>query len=473
MRTARAAQIAMIDGMSRTPRHQLIASMGLGKTGGLLLHAGALEFKLGRWPGMVVTAPLQVAFAWVKEIPLWRPDLRVSLVAGDRAKREKALAAEADIYILTYDNLPWLDEYMKGSWAERLGQLMVCDESTRVKNTRASFQTSAKGKKYLRADGGVQTNALAYHAADFQFWVNATGTPTPNGLLDLYGQYWYVDGGYRLGNSYSAFERRWFRVPNQYSDFAKPEPIPGAAEQIAALVADVTTVVKVEDYLEIAKPNFVDRYVELPEKARRVYTDMKARLKAEVEGKKVTAMTAAAKIVKLLQIASGFAYYRDEDEDPELNQTEELHAIKLDAIESILEETNEPLVVVYYFKSTLEQLKKRFKGRLRELDAKGQAQDDWNAGKIEILAMQYAKGSLGLSLQHGGRNICLMTPTYKADDYVQVLERLGPLRQMQSGYNRVVNVFRIMAANTLDRKVFDIVEDKQDVERAMVEMLSD
>lgn len=470
MRIAKPAQVAMINGLMRTPRHQLIASMGLGKSGALLMHAGGLEFHLGGWPGLCIVAPLQVALAWRREIPLWRPDLRVSLVAGDKKAREQALRTSADVYLLTYDNLPWMHEYVGGSWA-KFGEVMVCDESTRIKKTRASFQTSSKGKRFLRTDGGVQTNSLAMHAGDFPFWVNATGTPTPNGLTDLWGQYWYVDGGYRLGNSYTSFEQRWFRVPNQHSDFAKVEPLPGAAEQISALVADVTTVVRVEDYIDVAKPNVVDRYVELPEKARRVYREMKARMRAEVEGKQVTALTAAAKTAKLLQIASGFAYWRDEDLDPELNQCEELHAVKLDAVESILEETNEPLVVVYYFKATLEQMKRRFKGRLRELDAKGQAQDDWNAGKVEILALQYSKGSMGLSLQHGGRNICLLTPTYKADDYVQVLERLGPLRQMQSGYKRAVNVFRILASATVDRKVFDVVQDKQDVERAMVELL--
>lgn len=168
----------------------------------------------------------------------------------------------------------------------------------------------------------------------------------------------------------------------------------------------------------------------------------------------------------------GFVYYSDEFEDPDFRLCQELHTAKVDAVESILEETNEPLVVVYYHKASLEQLKKKFKNRLVELDKDGRAQDAWNAGKIELLAFQYKRGAMGLSLQHGGRNICLFAPTFVADDYAQVLERLGPLRQMQSGYNRVVNVFRIHAANTEDSRVYGVAEKKITAEQALIEMMN-
>jgi hypothetical protein len=187
----------------------------------------------------------------------------------------------------------------------------------------------------------------------------------------------------------------------------------------------------------------------------------------------VTAQSAAAKVSKLLQISNGFAYHRDEDIDPDLQLCTELHEVKLDDIESVLEETGEPLVVVYYFQANLEQLKRRFKKRLVELDKHGRAQDLWNAGEVEILALQYRKGAMGLSLQHGGRNIYLMTPTFIADDYAQVLERLGPLRQMQSGYNRVVNVFRCISRKSEDARVFAVAEGKIALETALVEMIRD
>lgn len=221
-------------------RAQLIGSMGLGKSGACLLHANALEFATGRWPGVVMTAPLQVAFNWVREIPLWLPGKRVSLIAGEAAERKAACHASADIYILTYDNLPWLHEYTNGVQWNALGTMMLCDESQRIKHTRASWQTSSLGKRYLRTDGGVQTNTLAKHAEDFQYWINATGSMRPNGLLDVWGQYWYLDGGARLGKSFTGFEEAYFRVPKRHTEFQKPEPLPGAMEEISRLVQDIT-----------------------------------------------------------------------------------------------------------------------------------------------------------------------------------------------------------------------------------------
>jgi SNF2-related domain len=472
MRLARQPQVDMLRGLRRAPRMQLVASMGLGKSGALLLNAASLSLHYGGWPGLLILAPLQVALNWRNEAPLWMPDKRLVLVAGAEAERKAALQQSADITVVTYDNLPWLHKHAPGDWSKMFGRVACCDESTRIKRTRASWQTSSLGKRWLRTDGGVQTNALAEHAGDFAHWVNATGTPTPNGMVDLWGQYWYLDGGQRLGGSYTAFEQRWFMVPNRHTEFAKPVPQPGAAEQIAQMVSDITVVAKVEDYYNVAQPNVVDRVVELPEKARRQYREMRSRMSTEVsKGKVISVQSAAAKNVKMLQAAAGFMYHRDEDLDPDLQLCEELHSAKLDAIDSILEETGEPLVVVYFFKATLQMMRKKFKNRLRELDDKGKAQDDWNAGKVEILAIQYSSGSMGLSLQHGGRNICLVSPTYRADDYAQILERLGPLRQMQSGYNRVVNVFRIIAAATEDARVFDVATGKLSWETAMINFI--
>lgn len=474
MRLARAPQRAMTQGLRRAPRMQLIASMGLGKSGALLMHAASLELHYGAWPGLLVLAPLQVALNWRNEVPAWFPRLRVRLLAGTEADRETALRQDADITVITYDHLPWLHERVPANWGYHFGRVCSPDESTRIKHTRASWQTSSAGKRWLRTDGGVRNNSLALHAADFDHWVNMTGTPVPNGLTDVWGQYWYLDGGQRLLNSYTQFEQRWFRIPTRHTEFAKPEPLPGAAEEISARVADITVVARVEDYFNVARPNVIDRFVELPAKARKQYTDMKARMTMEAEqGRLVTVQSAAAKNVKLLQIASGFAYYRDEDVDPDLQLCEELHTVKLDAVDSILAETSEPLLVVYYFKATLQQLQRKYKKRLAVLDDQGKVQDAWNAGKIEILAVQYSAAAYGLSLQHGGRNICMLTPTYIADHYAQVIERLGPLRQMQSGYNRMVNVFRVIADRTEDARVFDVAEGKLSAEQALIGFMAE
>lgn len=476
MRLPRKVQWDMIQGLNKTPRRQLIASMGCGKTGAILTHATGLEMLYGRWPGLVICAPLQVCYAWRNEVPLWRPDLKVNLICGSMAQRTAGIQNPGDVNVVSYDSLPWLAENGPADWSQAFGSMMVCDESTRIKMTRASWQTSSLGKKFLRTDGGVQTNALAKQNQHFSWWVNATGTPSPNGLTDLWGQYWHLDAGHRLGGSYTSFEQRWFRVPHRNSEFAKVQPLPGAEDAIAALVADITTVCRVEDYFDVAQPNVIDRFVELPPKARKAYNEMRNKMVTQIQDglkdQTITVHTAAAKVAKLLQVASGFMYHTDEEEDPDFRLCQELHTAKVEAVESILVETNEPLVVVYYHKASLEQLKKKFKNRLVELDKDGRAQDAWSAGKIEILAFQYKRGAMGLNLQHGGRNICLFAPTFVADDYAQVLERLGPLRQMQSGYNRVVNVFRIQAVNTEDARVYQVAEGKLTAEQALVGILN-
>jgi SNF2 family DNA or RNA helicase len=472
--TPRPAQRTMLAGLGRnSARHQLVGSMGLGKSGAVLCHAARMEFTTGKWPGVCILAPLQVAFNWRREIEAWLPGKRWSLVAGTAAQRQAALKADADIYLLTYDNLGWLHEYHPGAWSA-FGQLMVCDESQRIKNARVSYQKSSTGKVWLQTHhSGAQTGALATHAADFAYWVNATGSLRPQGLEDLWGQYWFLDAGARLGRSFTSFEERWFRKPTRGGDFAKPLPMPGAEAEIISLTQDITTVARVEDFYDLAEPNVIDRTVELPAKARSIYSSIKNTLAAELGGgKTVTAPTAASKITKLRAVSSGFVYHTD-DEDPDVRLCEFIHDAKANAVDSILKETGESLVVVYHFKAALEILQKKFKKRLHVLDDKGKAQDNWNAGRIEILAIQYERGSLGLSLQHGGRNICLVEPTYRGDSYAQIIERLGPMRQKQSGYNRTVNVFRILAEGTEDKRVFDVATGKITREQAYYEMLAE
>jgi hypothetical protein len=464
----------MLRGMARSHRHQLIANPGLGKSGAGLLQAASLEIHYGSWQGLVIIAPLQVAFNWLVEIPRWLPGKKVALIAGTKAQKVKALKTPADIYIVTYDSLPWLDENGPANWGV-LGRQVICDESTRLRGLRASWQTSSTGKKFLRTDGGVQTNALARHAQDFSHWVNMTGTPCPNGYENWWPQIWFLDAGARLGNSYSGFVDRWFYKPTQGSEFAKVMPLPGAEHEIAQRIADIVSVVKVEDYYDVAKPAVFDRHVELPDKVLKLYRQMRDKMYLEIEdgiqSQRISVQEAAAKVAKLNQIASGFVYHRDEELDPDLRMCEFLHDAKASAVASIIEETGENLVVFYHYQATVDILKKKFGKRLVELDKEGKVQDDWNEGKIEILAIQYQRGSLGLSLQHGGRNICFVEPTYRADDYEQAIERAGPLRQMQSGYNRVVNLYRVFTRGTAEERITQATLDKVSLQDLIVGLI--
>lgn len=462
---ARKPQLDMVRPLLSIPRAQLIASMGLGKTGAAITLASQTEALTGRWPGVLVLAPTQVALAWAREVPRWRPDLTVATMLGSAAQKRAALNVGGDITVANYEALQWLDKHGPADWSH-FGSICVADECTALRGCRSTFQTSSLGNVFLKhsKDAPVRASALADHAGQFNRWVNMTATPVPNGMLDVWGQYFFVDGGYRLGRSFTAFKDRWFMMPVRGGDFAKPVPLPGAVEEISRMVSDVTVVCKAEDYYTLDKPRIVNRTIELPTAARKAYADMKrtkaAELQTMLDTHTVTVQAAAQLRQKMLQIGAGWLYWRDDDLDPDLQQCTFLHDAKADAIESILNETGENLVVAYQHKAMLQILQKKFGKRLRTLDAHGKAQDDWNAGKVEILAIQYAAGSLGLSLQHGGRNICLVEPTDNAEHYIQILERLGPMRQMQSGYKRTVNVFRVMADQTLDQTVFDRTERK-------------
>lgn len=473
----RAAQLAMLDGLNARPRTQLVAGMGTGKTGALIVHACGTTLQYGRFPGMLVLAPTLVCLAWAREAPNWAPHLRVAVLVGSSEAKAAALRKGADIYVMNYEGLPWLHKHVNGNWGQ-LARIMACDESTRIKNTRASWRTSTKGKRYVQPNGGENNNALAKHVADFDYWINATGTVAPNGIGDLWGQYWYIDGGRRLGASYSDFEQRFLYNTAPFGEYPKYAPIPGAIEEVARLVGDVTTTVRTEDYYDLTAPFVVRRELPIPDKARRMYNEVSKQLKTELDtGVEVTVESASAKTRKLLQVASGFIYNRVVDEAAETVAVEitQLHTAKLQAIESILEETNEPLVVVFYHHGFAESLKAKFKDKVAVIDSTNftRVQDEWNAGGLRILAFQYAKGAYGLSLQHGGRNICFAEPTYMADHYAQAIERIGPMRQAQSGYQRTVNVFQLCAADTHDSRVFDVVVGKISVEQALTLAIRD
>ena len=397
------AQIAMVTGVARTQRHQLIGGMGTGKTGALLLHANSLQFQYGSFPGMFVLAPSLVCKSWAREIPHWLPHARVCLLLGSTEQKVKALQAGGDIYLMNYEALDWLDKYMAGSWGQ-LGKLMVCDESTRVNN--------------------------------------------------------------------SAPAR---------SDYPKLAPFPGAMEEVVKLVAPYTTTVRTEDFYDVGKPFASAREVVLPTAAMREYRKMKNQLTAEIQDglntRSITVDSAGAKVKKLLQMASGFVYARDEDDINEERAASAyvLHDAKVQAVESLLEESGEAWVLVYYHSACAVALKKKFKDRIAFIDDANfdDTMRKWDSGQIPLLAFQYSKGAYGLSLQHGGRNIVFFEPTYISDHYEQAIERIGPMRQAQSGYTRTVNVVDMIAADTEDARVFDVAKGKISLQDAITLMMRD
>jgi SNF2 family DNA or RNA helicase len=411
-------------------RCNLYAGMGLGKTVTTLTHLA----KSAELPALVI-APLRVARSvWPEEVAQWPHLARLTVqpVLGTSDERRAALKKRADIYTINYDNIPWLTTLCDSSWPFRT---VVADESTRLKGFRLN-------------QGTKRASALAQVAhARVKNWINLTGLPAPNGLMDLWGQQWFVDGGLALGRSFTAFRNRWFYPSPRGGQWVDWLPLPNAQREIEARMRATTMAIDARDWFDLKEPIVEDIWVELPPGARAKYRQMADDFFTQLEHGLVQAPNAAVKSGKLLQLANGAAYHED-------GSWSWVHDEKIEAVRSIVEEAaGAPVLVAYQFRSDLERLRKAFP-RSRVLDrADKTAEADWNAGRIGVLFAHPKSAGHGLNLQHGGNILVYFGQDWNLEDYDQILERIGPTRQMQSGYDRNVFVYHVLARNTLDAAV--------------------
>ena len=439
-----AYQGLIIDHALDTPRNNTWAGMGMGKTVSMLTALSVTQM-CETGPALVL-APKRVALhTWPAEQRKW--DHLACLgdvvpILGTAGERKAALKRDASVFTINYDNLPWLAEQFAGKspWPF---SCVIADESTRLKSFR--LRNGSRRAKAIAPFAHTQTRR----------WVNLTGTPAPNGLLDVWGQNWFVDGGSRLGRTFDAFKARWFTVVSENKalsgggTFSVPviKAAPWAQDDIGRALRDVTLTVDPKDYFDLREPIVREIEVELTPKARGLYRRMERDFFAEIDGHEVEAVHAASRSMKCLQIAGGAAYVDDE------GTWSEIHDAKLEALESIVEEAaGMPVLVAYHWKPSLARILKAFKSA-RHLDDNPKTIDDWNAGKIPILAAHPMSAGHGLSLQDGGNIIVYFDPWWDLEGHDQILERIGPVRQLQSGYDRPVWVYYILAHGTLDREV--------------------
>ena len=452
-------QKIMVRYITAKKRCNIFCFMGAGKTVSTLTALTDIALIEDVFP-VLVLAPLRVAKnTWPGEIREWEHlrHLRCSPIIGDRASRIHACNTPADVYTMNYDNLEWLVDLYGDKWPFRT---VVADESSRLK----SFRTR---------QGGVRTKALGTVAhTHIKRFVNLTGTPASNGLIDLYGQNWFIDAGKRLGRTFTSFKERWFRsAPNGFGSV----PCEFAQVQIEDAIRDVCLTIDAKDWFNLTAPIVSNRYVVLPREARRLYDEMEKNLFMEIEGHEVEAFNAAAKTQKLLQVASGAVYVdplTESDEDRRHSKEfKVVHDLKLDELESIVEEANGmPVLVAYHFKSDLARLLKRFK-KGRALDANQSTIKDWNAGKIPVLFAHPASAGHGLNLQHGGNILVFFSHDWNLENRLQIIERIGPVRQLQSGYDRPTFIYNIVGQNTADEMVLARVEGKKDVQDIFLEAM--
>ena len=453
--TPREYQHAIIDHVLNLRRGAVWAGMGMGKSVSTLTALDILELTE---PGpALVLAPRRVAAStWPDEATKWAHlrNVEVSAVVGTPEERRAALKRPATIYTTNYDNLPWLVEHFGDKWPFRK---VVADESTKLKSFRLQ-------------QGGKRAHALGRVAhCKVDRFIELTGTPSPNGLQDLWGQTWFLDKGVRLGRSFEAFKARWFQSIQVGNDrhAVRLEPLPFAQEQIEDRMRDICLSLNARDYFDISEPIVNVIRVELPAKARRIYTDMEREMFLALEcGAEVEAFNAASKTIKCLQLANGAIYT-----DDTCSAFADIHDAKLQALDDVIEEAaGMPVLVAYHFKSDLARLQRAFpKGRA--LDKDPQTIRDWNAGKIPVLFAHPASAGHGLNLQDGGNILAFFGHWWDLEQYQQIIERIGPTRQAQAGHDRPVFVYHIVAADTMDELVMARRESKREVQDLLLEAM--
>jgi len=426
-----------------TPRCALFIGMGAGKTSSVLAALDLLWLCGSSFHPALVLAPLRVCNSvWPVEVQKWDcfKHLKVSVVTGTATERRAALKVKADIYVMNYDNVLWLADTLGTEWPFKV---VVADESTRLKSFRLRH-------------GSKRAAALAKFARQTGRWICMTGTPAPNGLKDLWGQLWFLDFGERLGRSFTAFFDRWFSQ-DKYTYMVTPAP--NAENEIHAKLSDICLTIK---GLDVDEPIFNVIKVPLPKKAMRQYKELEREMFVQLEEVGVEVFNAAALSNKCMQFANGAVYV-----DKELNW-KEVHDAKIDALKSVINEAaGMPVLVAYYFKSDLARLLKAFPNG-RELDKNPKTITDWNASKIPILFAHPASAGHGISLQDGSNILCFFSLTWNLEHYQQTIERIGPMRQKQSGYARPVFVHLLVAENTVDELVEYRLQSKASVQEALL-----
>jgi SNF2 family DNA or RNA helicase len=421
-------------------RCALYLDMGLGKTVTTLTAITDLidSFAVS---SVLVIAPLRVANSvWKQECRQWEHlhDLSVSVCTGTERQRRAALMKSADVYVINRENVPWLVDLYKTKWPF---DAVVIDESSSFKNP------SAKRFKKLK-------KILPYT----EYMTLLTGTPSPNGLLDLWAQTYLIDFGVKLGRTMTGYKQRFFE-----SDFMGYTwtPKEGASKEIHSLLSDFTLSMSAEDYLEL--PDRVDlvEYVDLPPQTKKAYEKFETELLATLEdGEEIEASTAAVLANRLLQYSNG-AIYTDEHKN-----WSEIHTQKLDALSEIIEENpEENLLVAYNYKHDLERILKRYPDAVI-LDKNSDTVDRWNNGDIKLLLAHPASAGHGLNLQHGGSVIVWFGLNWSLELDQQFNKRIA-----RQGQTKPVRIVRIVAKDCIDERVLQVLEQKGATQKELLNAL--
>lgn len=413
----------------------LFLDMGLGKTVITLTAVNDLKYNRFVISKVLVIAPKKVAEAtWSKEAAKWDhlKLLRVVPVLGTLKKRIKALNTPADIYVINRENVSWLVDYYRNSWPF---DMVIADEFSSFKNPQAKrFKSLTWVRKHINR------------------FVGLTGTPAPNGLLDLWAQVYLLDEGERLGKRITHFRERYFEPDQRDRDHVfSYMPKPGAEEIIQQQLGDICVSMKAEDYLELPDCISVTVPVILDDKAKAAYKKLENEMLLEVDETTIDAGSAAVLTNKLLQLCNGAVY--DQNKEPI-----EIHNCKIEAFMELVEGLNgQPALVFYNFQHDLIRIKKALAKsglRVRELKTP-QEETDWNNRQIDILLAHPASAAYGLNLQDGGNHLIWFGFNWSLELYQQANKRLH-----RQGQTQKVIIHHLAVEGGVDEDVMAALEDK-------------
>ena len=469
--TPRPYQDLAADHMLNVPRCALFAKPGMGKTS-TAAHVIDCLYLAGESAPTIILAPKRVArYTWPNEFKKW-DDFKgydVVPIIGTEQQRLAALKRDAPIFTTNYEQLPWLIDHFGSKWPFAT---IIPDESTKVKNVRVSVRSKKTGS-YIHPEKGGSGRALALSTVAFlpqvKRFIELTGTPASNGLKDLWGQLFFLDMGYRLGRCYGAFEERWFeRVMRHRNDkYGELRPRFGAEAEINAKIADLCLALDPKDWFpDLKEPLRFTVTVDLPAKARALYKQMEKEMYIEIRDQGVEAFTASAMTMKCRQMAAGFVWV-----DREQEIWEQIHDEKIQALEEIYEECGGvPLLVAYQFVPDMLRLMRELKGAVDLATDEGLRA--FMAGEAAYGLGQPASIGFGFDgMQDITNVIVFFSSDFNLEYREQIIERIGPMRQLQSGHQRKVLIYDIVAADTIDEVVLDRLARKCTVQEALFDAM--
>lgn len=397
---------------------------------------------------VLVIAPLRVARdTWPMEVRKWDhlKELDVSVIIGDAKTRKAAVSTNALIYIVNRENVKWLIDYYEKNGLKWDYDCVVIDELSSFKNYQSQrFKYLRKVRPFVKR------------------WIGLTGTPTSNGLMDLWAEIGILDGGERLGRFIGRFRDAYFKAgsmnPSTGVVFSYV-PRPGAEQQIYERISDITISMKAIDHLQMPECLYVNHEVEMDAQERKLYDQLKKDLIIPLEDGDIDAANAASLSNKLLQMSNGAVY--DENKEARV-----IHSRKLEMLEDLIEAANgQPVLIAYWFKHDRARIAEHLTAAGYSPRDIRSSEDiaDWNAGKIPVALIHPASAGHGLNIQEGGHILIWFGLTWSLELYQQTNARLW-----RQGQKETVTIHHIVTKNTVDEDVLAALASKDVTQERLI-----